>query len=56
MSTARWNSLLAESMSRTASSCVRMIGNLRGALWIRHFFERIVLLSVLQKKNRSAAM
>jgi hypothetical protein len=31
ISMARWYGLLAESMSRTASSCVRIIGRRRGA-------------------------
>src|SRR3982750_3284664 len=31
-------------MSRTASSCVRMMGSLRGGSRIRHFFKRIMPL------------
>src|ERR1035437_5822361 len=48
---ARWNRLLAEPMSRTASSRVRMIGSRRGALGYGSSSIGYARFSVLQKKK-----
>ena len=56
ISMARWKRLLADSISRIASSRVRIIGNRRGARGYGTSSTGYDLFSVLQKKKRSAAV
>ncbi len=51
ISMARWNRLLAESISRIASSRVRMIGSRRGAQGYQHLLDRVHSLQRLAEEE-----